>query len=136
MATADTHDIARQAADRFNTITPFRIEPKDIVECRENGVLTYRRSPIDEAGCHLSDAELRGTPLSPDESESAGKLMLPFRVTVTVPNRIPEQLSILAASSCDAIVKAMELFFDDDGVVPPEGLTLCARPISPMPRAA
>ena len=25
---------------------------------------------------------------------------------------------------------------DDDGVVPPEGLTLCARPISPMPRAA
>jgi hypothetical protein len=60
----------------------------------------------------------------------------PFVVTIRTGAK-HEELNILAASSCDAIVKAMELFFDDDdGVVPPEGLTLCARPISPMPMAA
>ena len=61
--------------------------------------------------------------------------MRPFVVTIRTGAK-PEELNVLAASSCDAIVKAMELFFDDDGVVPPEGLTLCARPISPVPRAA
>lgn len=130
MATAEKNDVAKQAADLFNTLTPYRVEPKDIVECRTNGVLTYRRSPIDEAGCHLSDAELRGTPLSPDESESAGKLMLPFRVTVTVPNRIPEQLSILAASSCDAVMRAFELLFPDfDSVKPHGGLKVAVEPV-------
>jgi hypothetical protein len=130
MATADTHDVAKREADLFNTVTPFRIEPKDIVECRANGVLTYRRSPIDEAGCHLSDAELRGMPLSQDEEECAGKLMLPFRVTVTVPNRIPEQLSILAASSCDAVMRAFELLFPDfDSVKPHGGLKVAVEPV-------
>ena len=52
--------------------------------------------------------------------------MRPFVVTIRTGAK-PEELNVLAASSCDAIVKAMELFFDDDGVVPPEGLTLCAR---------
>ena len=61
--------------------------------------------------------------------------MRPFAVRINVAGH-PEELNVLAASSCDAIVKAMELFFDDDGVVPPDGLTLCARPISPLPRAA
>ena len=61
--------------------------------------------------------------------------MIPFAVRLNVGGK-PQELNLLAESSCDAIVKAMNLFFDDDGVVPPEGLTLCARPISPMPRAA
>ena len=51
----------------------------------------------------------------------------PFAVTIRTGDR-PEALNILAASSCDAIVKAMELFFDDDGVVP-NGLYVCSRPI-------
>ncbi len=61
--------------------------------------------------------------------------MRPFAVRINVAGH-PEELNVLAESSCDAIVKAMELFFDDVGVVPPEGLTLCARPISPLTRAA
>lgn len=61
--------------------------------------------------------------------------MRPFAVRINVAGH-PGELNVLAESSCDAIVNAMELFFDDDGVVPPGGLTLCARPISPMPRAA
>lgn len=59
----------------------------------------------------------------------------PFVVTIRTGAK-PEELNVLAASSCDAIVKAMELFFDDDGVVPPEGLSLSAHPIATLTKAA
>jgi hypothetical protein len=53
--------------------------------------------------------------------------------TVTLYADEPQELNILAMSSCDALHRAMALFFDDDGIVPPEGLMLCVRPLS-VPR--
>lgn len=61
--------------------------------------------------------------------------MRPFVVRINVAGH-PEELNVLAESSCDAIVRAMEIFFDDDGVVPPEGLSLSAHPVATLTKAA
>lgn len=61
--------------------------------------------------------------------------MRPFVVRLNVAGH-PEELNVLAESSCDAIVRAMEIFFDDDGVVPPEGLSLSAHPVATLTKAA
>jgi hypothetical protein len=61
--------------------------------------------------------------------------MRPFVVRINVAGH-PEELNVLAASSCDAIVRAIDIFFDADGVMPPEGLSLSAHPIATLTRAA
>ena len=61
--------------------------------------------------------------------------MRPFAVRINLAEH-PEELNVLAESSCDAIVRALDIFFEADGVMPTEGLSISARPISPLTRAA
>lgn len=59
--------------------------------------------------------------LAPANDASVGQSMLPFVVRIQTGAK-PEELNVLAASSCDAIVRAMDMFFDEDAVMPPAGL--------------
>jgi hypothetical protein len=61
--------------------------------------------------------------------------MRPFAVRINVAGH-PEELNVLAESSCDAIVRALDIFFEADGVMPPEGLSISAHPIAILTRAA
>lgn len=60
--------------------------------------------------------------------------MRPFAVSIRTGAK-PEEINVMAASSGDAITKAVDIFFDADGVAPPDGLTISASPIPNLPRA-
>lgn len=59
----------------------------------------------------------------------------PFVVQIRSAGR-PAELTILAKTSCDAIVRAIDLFFGDEDVVPSEGLSISAHPVASLTRAA
>lgn len=59
----------------------------------------------------------------------------PFVVTIRTGAK-PEELNVLAESSCDAIVRALDIFFEADGVMPTEGLSISAHPIAILTKAA
>lgn len=64
-----------------------------------------------------------GCPLSAEEQalldEFSASPMLPFDVTATRNGGPPEQINIMARTSCDAAVQAMQLlFFDSDDCIP------------------
>lgn len=61
--------------------------------------------------------------------------MRPFAVRINVAGH-PEELNVLAESSCDAIVRALDIFFEADGVMPTEGLSISAHPIAILTKAA
>ena len=61
--------------------------------------------------------------------------MRPFAVRINVAGH-PEELNALAESSCDAIVRALDIFFEADGVMPTEGLSISAHPIAILTKAA
>ena len=61
--------------------------------------------------------------------------MRPFAVRINLAGH-PEELNVLAESSCDAIVRAMDMFFDEDDVMPPAGLVISAHPIAALPMVA
>jgi hypothetical protein len=55
--------------------------------------------------------------------------MIPFRVTVSAGDAFHEQISLLAASSCDAVMRTFEILFSDDDVSPEKtGLKIDVRP--------
>lgn len=62
------------------------------------------------------------------------KLQRPFSVRVHVGAKYRE-LSVLAASSCDAIVSAIDALFDGDEPVP-EGFAIYVSPADSLPRGA
>lgn len=62
------------------------------------------------------------------------KAMRPFSVRVHVGAKYRE-LSVLAASSCDAIVSAIDALFDGDEPVP-EGFAIYVSPADSLPRVA
>lgn len=78
--------------------------------------------PFNELGC----------PLSPVEQALLDELnrapLIPFRVTVTLPNRI-EQISALAANSCDAAVQVIQLLFSDADECATTGFKVKVEPI-------
>lgn len=61
--------------------------------------------------------------------------MRPFAVRINLAGH-PEELNVLAESSCDAIVRALDIFFEADGVMPTEGLSIFAHPIAILTKAA
>lgn len=61
--------------------------------------------------------------------------MRPFAVRINLAGH-PEELNVLAESSCDAIVRALDIFFEADGVMPTEGLSISAHPIAILTKAA
>lgn len=61
--------------------------------------------------------------------------MIPFAVRLNVGGK-PQELNIFAESSCDAIVRALDIFFEADGVMPPDGLAISAHPVSTLSMAA
>lgn len=61
--------------------------------------------------------------------------MRPFAVRINLAGH-PEELNVLAESSCDAIVRALDIFFEADGVMPTEGLSISANPIAILTKAA
>ena len=77
--------------------------------CVRNGLPVDRKfSDTDlieaNAGIASAEQELYG--------EINRRRLIPFRVSVTMPDRT-EQVSIVAASSCDATVQAIQLLFSD-----------------------
>ena len=61
--------------------------------------------------------------------------MRPFAVRINLAGH-PEELNVLAESSCDAIVRALDIFFEADGVMPTEGLSISAHQIAILTKAA
>ena len=63
--------------------------------------------------------------LSPEEQAILGEItaknLIPFRVTVSIPGRAPEQIGLIAEHSCDAVTKAMEIMFPDFDSEKPDG---------------
>lgn len=47
-----------------------------------------------------------------------------------------EDINVMALTSCDAICKAIDIYFYGDGSMPDDGLVVVARPIETLPRAA
>lgn len=76
---------------------------------------------------HASDLAERLEPAQPIPPR-------PFVVTIRTGAK-HEELIVLAASSCDAILTVMGLFFDDDDVVPPS-LSMSAHPVATLTKAA
>lgn len=55
--------------------------------------------------------------------------MIPFAVRINVGGK-PQELNILAESSCDAVMRAFELLFPDfDSVKPHGGLKVAVEPV-------
>lgn len=59
----------------------------------------------------------------------------PFAVSIKTATA-PEDINVMAYTSCDAICKAIDLFFDGDEAMPVDGLVVVARPLDTLPRAA
>jgi hypothetical protein len=54
----------------------------------------------------------------------------PFLVSIKTPNSIHEQIFIIAASSCDAVMRAFELMFGDfDSVKQHGGMKIAVKPV-------
>ncbi len=122
--------------------------------CVRHGIPVSRQFTDEElAPCHegIADAEreLYGVMttderlghLSPVEQamldEINTKKLIPFRVSVTVPGRAPEQIGLIAAHACDAVTKAMEIMFPDfDSEKPAGGLAIKVEAIKSTTRRA
>lgn len=81
----------------------------------------------------MSDEERIGR-LGPEEQalldELNGTSLIPFRTTVTVPGRLPEQIDVLAPNACAAVTMVLELLFPDfDSVKPHGGLKVAVEPV-------
>lgn len=79
-------------------------------------------------------------PLSAAERKILGDLdrrMMGFRVTVAMPNAMPETVNLMALHSCEAVTKALELMFPDFDSEKPVGiLGVKVEPISAKTRRA
>ena len=83
-------------------------------------------------GVDLSRDERFGRPLSPAEQEIAGTKLMPFCVTVSQAGSEPDQLRVLAPTSADAVMMALEIMFSDfDAVKPAGSLSIKAEPLKP-----
>lgn len=51
-----------------------------------------------------------------------------FRVSVRAGAR-PDEVTVLAFTACDAITMALDMLFDGDEPMPPDGLVLAAHPV-------
>ena len=59
----------------------------------------------------------------------------PFAVSIKTATA-PEDINVMAYTSCDAICKAIDLFFDGDEPMPADGLEIEAHPLNLLPSAA
>ena len=59
----------------------------------------------------------------------------PFVVTIRTGAK-PEELNVLAFTTCDAICNAIDIFFDGDEPMPADGLEIEAHPLNLLPSAA
>ena len=59
----------------------------------------------------------------------------PFAVSIKTATE-PEDINVMAYTSCDAICKAIDLFFDGDESMPLDGLVVIASPLDTLPMAA
>lgn len=65
------------------------------------------------------------------------KTLIPFSVAVTVPGVGREQINLLAPTSCDAVIRALEIMFPDfDEEKPGGGLAIKVEAITPSNRRA
>lgn len=88
----------------------------------------------------VAEAELFGK-LSPVEQAMLDdlntKTLIPFHVTVTVPGVGREQINLLAPTSCDAVIRALEIMFPDfDEEKPAGGLAIKVEAITPSSQMA
>ncbi len=65
----------------------------------------------------------------------APKALRPFAVSIRTATAT-EDINVMAYTSCDAICKATDLFFDGDEAMPLDSLVVVARPFDTLPRAA
>ena len=60
--------------------------------------------------------------------------MRPFEVSIRIGSK-PQTLNVLAFTSCDAICKAIDIYFDGDEPMPADGLEIEAHPMNLLPAA-
>lgn len=74
-------------------------------------------------------------PLSPAPAVKVSPVMRPFAVSIRIAGK-PQEINVLAFTSCDAICNAIDIFFDGDEPMPADGLEIEAHPINVLPSAA
>lgn len=62
--------------------------------------------------------------------------MKPFKVRIGTGTNASYELSIMAFTACDAITKAIDIYFDGDDEMPTAGLVVDAEPLNFIPQAA
>jgi hypothetical protein len=62
--------------------------------------------------------------------------MKPFKVRIGTGTSQTYELSIMAFTACDAITKAIDIYFDGDEEMPSAGLVVDAEPLNLIPQAA
>jgi hypothetical protein len=80
----------------------------------------------------FSDAELAECipAIERAESDLYGKTLIPFNARVSVPGQAPMQITLLAAHSCDAITRALEIACPNfDEVKPVGGIDIKVTPV-------
>lgn len=104
----------------------------------------FSDADLSEASASIADAERelygdmradeRLGRLSSDEQRMLDVLnlrpLIPFRVTTSLGGQPPEQISILARTSCDAAIQAVQLLFLDAGDCITTGFKVKVEPIS------
>jgi hypothetical protein len=74
-------------------------------------------------------------PYAPAPAVKVSPVLRPFAVSIRT-NGKPEQVNVLAFTTCDAVCKAIDIFFDGEEAMPTEGLSIEAHPINILPHAA
>lgn len=74
-------------------------------------------------------------PFAPAQVVKAAPVLRPFAVSIRIAGK-PEQINVLAFTSCDAICNAIDIFFDGEETMPAGGLEIEAHPINILPHAA
>jgi len=60
----------------------------------------------------------------------------PYVVSIYIGQNRPEELNVVAFTSCDAITKAIDIYFDGEDPLPSEGMEIVVHPRNLLPSAA
>lgn len=72
-------------------------------------------------------------PFAPAKVKAA-PTMRPFAVSIRIAGK-PQTINVLAFTTCDAICKAIDIYFDGEEPMPADGLEIEAHPMNLLPAA-